>query len=125
MTTISVSEHKQALFSDYCQFLLASFHNFTQTYFADHTDRWSQAQLHRLLREERISAGDLWRSVRNDIDFARDGYLLFDETVVSKPYGKKIESVRRQGAVQRSVSLKVSVSSRVFMSIRRRVRIGS
>ena len=96
MTTISVSEHKQALFSDYCQFLLASFHNFTQTYFADHTDHWSQAQLHRLLREEHISAGDLWRSVRNAIDFARDGYLLFDETVVSKPYGKKIESVRRQ-----------------------------
>ena len=49
-----------------------------------------------MLREERISAGDLRRSVRNDIDFARDGYLLFDETVVSKPYGKKIESVRRQ-----------------------------
>ena len=49
-----------------------------------------------MLREERISGGDLWRSVRNDIDFARDGYLLFDETVVSKPYGKKIESVRRQ-----------------------------
>ena len=49
-----------------------------------------------MLREERISAGDLRRSVRNAIDFARDGYLLFDETVVSKPYGKKIESVRRQ-----------------------------
>ena len=34
--------------------------------------------------------------MRNDIDFARDGYLLFDDTVVSKPYAKKIESVRRQ-----------------------------
>ena len=96
MTTISVSEHKQALFSDYCQFLLASFHNFTQPYFADHTNRWSHAQLNRLLREERLSAVALWRSVKNDIDFARDGYLLFDDTVVSKPYAKKIESVRRQ-----------------------------
>ena len=32
MTTLNLSEKKQPLFSDYCQFLLASFHNFTQTY---------------------------------------------------------------------------------------------
>ena len=97
MNTLSLSEKKHPLFSDYCQFLLASFHNFTQTYLvSEHTDRWSHDQLNRLLREERISAGDLWRSVKNDIDFHPDGYLLFDDTVVSKPYAKKIESVRRQ-----------------------------
>jgi len=96
MKTLTLSEKKHPLFSDYCQFLLASFHNFTQTYFAEHTDQWSHDQLNRLLREERISAGDLWRSVRNDIDFDPDGYLLFDDTVVSKPYAQKIESVRRQ-----------------------------
>ena len=96
MTTMNLSEKKQALFSDYCQFLLASFHNFTQPYFADHTDRWSHDQLHRLLREERISARDLWHAVKDDIVFDQEGYLLFDETVASKPYGKKIESVRRQ-----------------------------
>lgn len=38
----------------------------------------------------------LWRSVRNDIDFHPDGYLLFDDTVVSKPYAKKIQGIRRQ-----------------------------
>ena len=96
MKTLSLSKKKHPLFSDYCQFLLASFHNFTQTYFAEHTDRWSHDPLNRLLREERISAGDLWRSVRNDIDFDPDGYLLFDDTVVSKPYAQKMESVRRQ-----------------------------
>ena len=96
MNTLTLSEKHQPLFSDYCQFLLASFHNFTQTYFADHTDRWSHDQLNRVLREERISASDLWKSVRNDIEFDPDGYLLFDDTVVSKPYAKKIESVRRQ-----------------------------
>ena len=96
MNTLRLSEKNQPLFSDYCQFLLASFHNFTQTYFAKHTDRWSHDQLNRLLREERISAGDLWRSVKNDIDFDPDGYLLFDDTVISKPYAKKMESVRRQ-----------------------------
>ena len=97
MKTLSLSEKKQPLFSDYCQFLLASFDNFTQTYFADHTEKWSHDQLNRLLREERISAGDLWRSVKNDIEFHPDGYLLFDDTVVSKPYGNQaIQPVRRQ-----------------------------
>ena len=96
MNTLSVSEKKQPLFSDYCQFLLASFHNFTQTYFADHTSKWSHDQLNRLLREERISASDLWHSVKNDIEFDPDGYLLFDDTVVAKPYAKQIQPVRRQ-----------------------------
>ena len=96
MNTINLSEKKQPLFSDYCQFLLASFHNFTQTYFADHTEKWSHDQLNRLLREERISAGDLWRSVKADIEVDPDGYLLFDDTVVSKPYAKAIQPVRRQ-----------------------------
>ena len=96
MTTINLSEKKQPLLVDYCQFLLGSFHNFTQTYFAEHTDAWSHDQLNRLLGSERISTGDLWRSVRNDLDFDPDGYLLFDDTVVSKPYAKKMASVGRQ-----------------------------
>ena len=96
MTTLNLSEKKQPLFSDYCQFLLASFHNFTQTYFADHTDHWSHDQLNRLLREERISSGDLWRAVKADIEVDPDGYVLFDDTVVSKPYAKAMELVRRQ-----------------------------
>ena len=96
MNTINLSEKKHPLFSDYCQFLLGSFHNFTQTYFADHTEKWSHDQLNRLLREERISAGDLWRSVKADIEVDPDGYLLFDDTVVSKPYAKAIQPVRRQ-----------------------------
>ena len=96
MTTLPFSKKKQPSFSDYCQFLLASVDNFTQTSFADHTDQWSHDQLNRLLGEERLSAGDLWRSVKNDIEFDPDGYLLFDDTVVSKPYAKAIEPVRRQ-----------------------------
>ena len=96
MKTPTLSEKKQPLFSDYCQFLLASFHNFTQTYFADHTNRWSHDQLNRLLGEERIPSRALWQSVKNDIEFDPDGYLLFDDMVVSKPYAKAIEPVRRQ-----------------------------
>ena len=54
MMTLNFSEKRRPLLSDYCQFLLASFNNFTQTYFADHTEKWSHDQLNRLLREERI-----------------------------------------------------------------------
>ena len=96
MKILTLSEKNQPLFSDYCQFLLASFHNFTQTYFADHTDLWSHDQLNRLLREARISAGDLWHSVKSDIDFDPDSYLLFYDTVMAKTYAKAIEPVRRQ-----------------------------
>ena len=46
--------------------------------------------------EEYIPAGDPWRSVKDDIEFDPDGYLLFDDTVVSKPYAKAIQGVRRQ-----------------------------
>ena len=96
MISLNLSEKKHSLFSDYCQFLLASFSNFTQTYFADHTEKWSHDQLNRLLRQERIPARQLWESVKNDIEFDEDGYLLFDDTVLPKPYAKAIESVRRQ-----------------------------
>ena len=96
MTSINLCEKREPLFSDYCQFLLAGFQNFTQTHFADHSDKWSHDQLNRLLNTERIPARDLWRSVRNDIDFDEDGYILFDDTVLPKPYAKEIQPVRRQ-----------------------------
>ena len=96
MKSINLSEKRQPLFSDYCQFLLAGFQNFTQTHFADHTEKWSHDQLNRLLNTERIPARDLWRSVRKDIEFDEDGYVLFDDTVLPKPYAKQMELVRRQ-----------------------------
>ena len=96
MTGINLAEKRQPLLADYCQFLLASFENFTQTYFADHSEKWCHDQLNRLLNTERISARHPWRSVRNDIEFDADGYLLFDDTVISKPYAKEIQTVRRQ-----------------------------
>ena len=96
MTSINLSEKRPPLLADYCQFLLAGWQNFTQTYFADHSDNYSHDQLNRLLNTERIPARELWRSVRNDIEFDADGYLLFDDTVISKLYSKKIQGVRRQ-----------------------------
>ena len=96
MKTITLSEKKQPLFSDYCHFLLASFHNFTRTYFAEHTKKWHHDQLNRLLSKGRIPARKRWESVKNDIECDEDGYLIFHDTVLPKPYTKAIESVRRQ-----------------------------
>ena len=96
MKTLRLSEKHQPLLLDYCQFLLASFQNFTQTHFADHTQKWSHDQLNRLLNNQRIPARELWRCVRNDIEFDPDGYLIFDDTVLPKHYGRHIEAVRRQ-----------------------------
>ena len=84
MTTFTLSEKKQNLYSDYCQFLLASFTNFTQTYFADQTHKWNHDQLNRFLRNESIPSSELWKSVEPDIEFDKDGYLLFDDVVLSK-----------------------------------------
>ncbi len=96
MKTATLSEKKQPTFLDYCHFLVASFQNFTQTYFADHSENWSHDQLNRLLSHERIPARKLWESVKSDIVFDADGYLLFDDTVLPKPYAKAMQPVRRQ-----------------------------
>ncbi len=53
MTTFTHSQKKHNLYSDYCQFLIASFTNWTQTYFAERTEKWSHDQLNRFLRETR------------------------------------------------------------------------
>lgn len=96
MTTFTHSEKKESLFSDYCQFLLASVTNWTQTYFADHIEKWSHDQLNRFLRNENIPSSELWASVRDDIEFDDDGYIVFDDVVLPKPYAKEIEVLRSQ-----------------------------
>ena len=96
MNTFTHSEKKQNLFSDYCQFLLASFSNFTQTYFADHTEKWNHDQLNRFLRNENIPSSELWASVKDDIDYDDEGYLIFDDVVLSKPHANAIEALRSQ-----------------------------
>ena len=105
MISLSLSEKQQDLVIDYCHFLSASSLNCTQTCFAAHTEKWSHDQLNRLLREERISASDLWESLKDDLEFDEAGYLIFDDTVVSKPHAREIETVCRQwsGSEKRGV----------------------
>ncbi len=83
---------------DYCQFLLVSHINYTQTYFANHTQKWSHDQINRYLRNERITPREVWENVKDDIRFSDNGYLLFDDTAADKNYSSKIEPSRRQGS---------------------------
>ena len=69
MITFTHSQKKENLFSDYCQFLIASVTNWTQTYFAARTEKWSHDQLNRFLRNENISSSELWQSVKDDIEY--------------------------------------------------------
>jgi len=81
---------------DYCQFLLSSPFNYTQTYFAEHVEGLSHDRINRLLRQLDIQPENLWESVQETIVFDPAGYLAFDDTVLDKRHSFKIECVKSQ-----------------------------
>ncbi len=81
---------------EYCQFLLSSQVNYTLTYFADHAQKWSHDTIGRYLRRERITPALVWDNVKDQIVETKEGYLIFDDTVLDKNYSRKIEPARRQ-----------------------------
>ena len=99
MTIFTHSKKKESLFSDYCQFLLASVTNWTQTYFADHIEKWSHDQLNRFLRNENIPSSELWESVQDDIASDDGGYIVFDDVVLPNPMPKRLKFFVLNGVV--------------------------
>ena len=81
---------------DYCQYLLVSQKNYTLTNFANHTDSLSHDQINRYLKSGKLTPRLLWEHVRHDIISSRNGYILFDDTIVDKNFSHSIEGVRRQ-----------------------------
>jgi hypothetical protein len=81
---------------DYCQFLLVTQTNYTLTYFADHTERFSHDAIKRYLEGEKISARLVWENVKEQVVSSPTGYLAFDDTVLDKNTSFKIGLVRRQ-----------------------------
>ncbi len=90
------AERVKEIQTGYCQFLLSSQKNYTQTYFADHSQKWSHDQINRFLRSERLTPKQVWQNVQDDITYSSRGYLIFDDTVAEKPHSHNIEVVRRQ-----------------------------
>ena len=81
---------------DYSQFLLVSQINYTQTYFADHSEHLSHDRVNRLMREKKFTPRELRQMVRKELVLSEDGYILFDDTVLDKNHSFAIELVRRQ-----------------------------
>lgn len=81
---------------DYCQFLLSSQINYTLTYFAEHTERFSHDAANRYLRGEKITAQMVWENVRGEVKPSAQGCLVFDDTVLDHNHSFEIELVRRQ-----------------------------
>jgi len=81
---------------DYCQFLLVSQINYTQTYFADHSEQLSHDRINRLMRGNKLIPRELRQMVRKELVLSEDGYILFDDTVLDKNHSFAIELVRRQ-----------------------------
>ena len=81
---------------DYCQYLLSSQVNYTLTNLAKHLQSFSHDTINRYLRGEQLTPRLLWDNVRAVIEMEAGAYLLFDDTVLDKGFGPKIELSRRQ-----------------------------
>ena len=63
---------------------------------ADHVETISHDLINRYLRKQKLTPQLLWKNVAPLIEAHVDGYLIFDDTVLSKRYGENIELTRRQ-----------------------------
>ena len=81
---------------DYCQFLIGSQINYTQTYLADHSESYSHDSMNRFLRLDKLTPRILWANVREDVVESEHGYLLFDDVVLDKRHSRKASLVRQQ-----------------------------
>ena len=76
--------------------MLSSQINYTLTYFAEHSRRFSHDLANRYLAGERITPRLLWENVRGQVVPSEAGYVVFDDTVLDKSHSKHIDLVRRQ-----------------------------
>lgn len=81
---------------DYCQFILSTQTNYTQTYMADHHRYFSHDALNRYLLDDKVSPAVVWLAVKDAIRHSQNACLIFDDSVLDKRHSFKIELVRRQ-----------------------------
>ncbi len=81
---------------DYCQYLLSSQVNYTLTNLAEHLESFSHDTINRYLKGEKLSPRLLWEQTRSLLETDPEAYLIFDDTVLDKSFGPKIEVARKQ-----------------------------
>lgn len=74
---ILTQEYKRVTRLDYCQFLLSSQINYTLTYFAEHSDKYSHDEVNRYLRNDKLTPHLVWEQARGEIVGSENGFLLF------------------------------------------------
>ena len=80
----------------YCQSLLVSQTNYTLTYFAKHSPRFSHDTPMRYLKRDRIKPNQIWQQSKQEIVISPNGYLVFDDSVLDKNHSREIALVHRQ-----------------------------
>ena len=92
---------------DYCQYLLSTPINYTLTYFADHTQRFSHDQINHYLAGDHLRPSVVWEHVKSHLEQTPDGYIIFDDTVLNKRYAKEIALAKRQysGNARRTIEI--------------------
>ena len=81
---------------DYCQFLVSTQTNYTQTYFSDHHAHFSHDAINRYLQDDNVTPEVIWEQVKGVIETDPDAFLVFDDSVTDKNHSHKIEMVRLQ-----------------------------
>src|SRR5215207_5404202 len=102
---------------DYCQYLLSSQVNYTLTNLAKHLKSFSHDTINRYLKGEKLSPRLLWEQSRSLLEIDPEAYLIFDDTVLDKSFGPKIEVVRKQwSSNKKGVIRGVGVVSCVYVN---------
>ena len=88
-------EHKVTRLN-YCQYLLSSQINYTLTNFAEHLENVSHDTINRYLRDDKLTPCLLWEHTQEQIIFSKQGYIIFDDSILDKNYSNNIGAVRWQ-----------------------------
>lgn len=80
----------------YGQFLLSSQINYSCTYLSSHLEGVTHDNVTYFLNTNKLSPRQLCKTVRSEIVLSVNGYIIFDDTVLSKIYSQKISLVRKQ-----------------------------
>jgi len=77
---------------DYSQYLLESQINYTLTNYAEHTEKFSLDMANRYLAGDEIRPRLVWENIKkNEVRPTKDGFLVFDDTLIDKYSSHKIE----------------------------------
>ncbi len=102
---------------DYCQYLLSSQINYTLTNMAEHLKSWSHDTINRYLKGEKLTPRLLFEQVEPLLEPDPEACLIFDDTVLDKSFGPKIEVTRKQwSGNEKSVVRGIGVVSCVYVN---------